>query len=355
MLRVADYFADSDTGPPAPGQRGRLLRARAGVRGRRRDGRRAGRRGGLAHRGRDVRRGPARRRRAPRSAWRGCAAEANDAHPRGRAEDEQRAGMGTTLTAAYVDEDELVVRATSATRRAYLLPRRRAAAAHRRPLARRGDGPPRQADRRGGRGAPAALDHHPRARPRARRRGRPHDHVGARRRRVPALPRRADVDDRRGRDRGDPARRGPTWRRRPRAGRRRQRRRAGATTSRWSCSGSRRSAVAARRDERRRSRPRSAAAPRTCAPRRRDRRPPLATAAAAAGAAAARPRRAAPRAPRAGAPRAAAAAPPPAPAPRRLRSCWSPWSLIVAVLVVGGVPGQSQAVYFVGTDDRRAS
>ena len=51
---------------------------------------------------------------------------------------------------------------------------------------------------RGGRRAPAALDHHARARARGGGRGR-HAHLaGARRRRLPALQRRADVDDLRG-------------------------------------------------------------------------------------------------------------------------------------------------------------
>ena len=55
---------------------------------------------------------------------------------------------------------------------------------------------------RGGRRAPAALDHHPRARARAGRRGRhAHGAVAARRRRVPAVLGRPDVDDLRGRRR----------------------------------------------------------------------------------------------------------------------------------------------------------
>ena len=76
--------------------------------------------------------------------------------------------------------------------RAYLLPRRRAAPAHARPLAGRGAAAPGPAHERGGRGAPAALDHHPRARARARRRARRPHPSGPRRRRLPALQRRAD-------------------------------------------------------------------------------------------------------------------------------------------------------------------
>ena len=56
-------------------------------------------------------------------------------HERSRAEP-QRAGMGTTVTAAYVGEDAVTI-AHVGDSRCYLRPRRRAAAADRRPLARR--------------------------------------------------------------------------------------------------------------------------------------------------------------------------------------------------------------------------
>ncbi len=79
--------------------------------------------------------------------------------------------MGTTLTAVYVGERGGRDRARR--RQPRLLPaRRRAAAADRRPLARRRADAPGPADARGGRGAPAALGHHARARARGSRRGR---------------------------------------------------------------------------------------------------------------------------------------------------------------------------------------
>ena len=56
--------------------------------------------------------------------------------------------------------------------------RRQARAAHPRPLAGRGDAAQGPAHRRPGRGPPAALDHHPRARARAGGRGRPADGPG---------------------------------------------------------------------------------------------------------------------------------------------------------------------------------
>ena len=188
----------SDTGRAAPANEDALLRARAAVRRRRRDGRRAGRRGRLA--------------RPPSRPSRPGLPEAGTAEDRLAAvvrrgqrqiHDVARAtsgapGMGTTLTAAYVGE-----------RRHRDRPRRRLA---RLPLPRRRAErltedhslveemrAPRPAHRRGGRRAPAALDHHPRARTRARRRGRHPLVAGPRRRRLPALQRRADVDDRRGR------------------------------------------------------------------------------------------------------------------------------------------------------------
>ena len=77
------------------------------------------------------------------------------------------------------------------------LPRRPPRTAHPRPLAGRGDAAQGPAHRRPGRGPPAALDHHPRARPRTGGRGRRADGAGAGRRRLPDLLRRADDDARR--------------------------------------------------------------------------------------------------------------------------------------------------------------
>ena len=75
---------------------------------------------------------------------------------------------------------------TSATAALYRLRDGDVRAADRRPHAGRGARAPGQADAGGGRGPPAALDHHARARAGGRRRGR-HAHVaGARRRRLPA-------------------------------------------------------------------------------------------------------------------------------------------------------------------------
>ena len=77
--------------------------------------------------------------------------------------------------------------------------RRGLRAPDRRPLARRGARAPGQAHARGGRRAPPALDHHARARRRGGRRGRQPHVGGARRRRLPDLLGRADLDDPRGR------------------------------------------------------------------------------------------------------------------------------------------------------------
>ena len=87
--------------------------------------------------------------------------------------DPSRAGMGTTLTAAIVNAERRRG-GDRPRRRQPRLPtaRRPARAAHPRPLAGRGDAAQGAAHRRPGRGPPAALDHHPRARPRARGRAR---------------------------------------------------------------------------------------------------------------------------------------------------------------------------------------
>ena len=104
--------------------------------------------------------------------------------------------MGTTLTAALVRGDEV---ALGPRRRQPRLrpPRRRAEAADQGPLAGRGAPPPGPAHRRAGRGAPAALDHHPRARPEPKVNVDTMTFAGQDRRRLPALQRRPDDDGRR--------------------------------------------------------------------------------------------------------------------------------------------------------------
>ena len=126
--------------PPAPGQRGRLLRARAAVRRRRRHGRRAGRRGRLATwRSRCSSRACPTATAPSRSACARASREANARiHERLAQPRTQRAGMGTTLTAAYVGEDDAHRRARRRQPRCYRLRDGDARAPHRRPLARRG-------------------------------------------------------------------------------------------------------------------------------------------------------------------------------------------------------------------------
>ena len=102
--------------------------------------------------------------------------------------------MGTTCTAAYVGESDVTI-AHVGDSRAYLWRDGDLVAAHARPLAGRRAGGPRQAHRGAGRGAPAALRDHPRARARARRGGRRRGLRRPRRRRLPAVLGRPDVDD----------------------------------------------------------------------------------------------------------------------------------------------------------------
>ena len=234
---------------PARGQRGLALRARAAVRGRRRHGRRAGRRGRLADRGRGAR-GVRRRRPGAREQL------LRTRRQRQRANLRARAGRLVPFGDGH-DAD----RGAAARRRAQhrprrrqprlRLPRRRAQADHQRPLAGRGAAPPGQAHPRPGRRASAALGDHPGARPRAQGRGRHDDLPREARRRLPALLRRAHDDARR---RGSPrsSRRGRDldgrargrWSRRPTTA-------AAATTSPSSCSGSSPEGARRRRPRRR--------------------------------------------------------------------------------------------------------
>ena len=91
------------------------------------------------------------------------------ADPRAVAQaDDARAGMGTTLTVAYVGEDDAHDRPRRRQPRSTACATATLRAPDRRPLARRGARAPGQAHARGGRRAPAALDHHARARARGR-------------------------------------------------------------------------------------------------------------------------------------------------------------------------------------------
>ena len=154
-----------------------------------------------------------------------------DDHPGGqrarsttrRARDEQHAGMGTTCTAAYVAEDEVVDRPR---RRLARLPaaRRRADPAHRATTrwsaswSTAASSPRRRRGRtRSARSSPA------RSGPEPDGRGRHRAHRGARRRRLPALLRRADGDGPRAGARRSCAARDDARGRRPQPDRRRQR------------------------------------------------------------------------------------------------------------------------------------
>ena len=346
MLRVAEHYAAHRHRPPARAQRGQLLRALAAVRRRRRHGRRAGRRGRLAARRRGVRRRAARRGGHRRGApGRRSSSEANARIHELSQSDRDRAGMGTTLTAAYVGEREVAI-AHVGDSRAYLPARRRARAPDRdhslveESCARASSRPRRPTSTRSARSSPARSGPRPTSRSTRARCPAP------RRRRVPAVQRRADVDGPRGAGRRRPARRRPALRDAgARADRRRQRgRRARQHHGRPVPPRGRR-----RRRERRGADDRAS---------RRCTAPALgrATAAARRRGRAARPaehraaRRAAARAPHAARRRAPAGAPSAAGAARRRR----PRRDVVRARrssLLGGAYLASQAVYFLGVDD----
>ena len=171
----------------------------AAVRGRGRHGRRAGRRGRLGARRERARRRaptgePARRGAGRRSSIQ----EANRRVHQRALDDASASGMGTTMTVAlFAASDGSVTIGHVGDSRAYRLRDGAARAAHRRPLARRRARPPRRALRGGGRGAPAALGDHARARHRPGRRRRRLLRPRPARRRLPALLGRPHDDGRR--------------------------------------------------------------------------------------------------------------------------------------------------------------
>ena len=167
MLRVAEHVERTDTGRAAARQRGLLLRPLAAVRVA--DGMGGAQAGEVAStiavevssRGCPTAGGTVEQR-LRRRVRRG-----QRAHPRrSPADDQDLAGMGTTLTAAYVGEDELTIAHVGDSR----LYRCATGALERltddhslvEELVRQGKLTPEEAER-----APAALDHHPRAGARA--------------------------------------------------------------------------------------------------------------------------------------------------------------------------------------------
>ena len=239
MLKVADHAFRTDTGRQRNANEDSYYVHGPRVRRRRRDGRRPGRRGRVQNRRRLVRVRGALGDESGESYLRSIAEAANERIHSLAQDDKSHSGMGTTLTAAAGGGRRGLVRARRRQSR-LRLSRRRAPAAHLRPLSGRGAAAPGQAHRRAGRGSSAAVDHHQGAGPRGRGRGR-HAHLQRPpRRRVPDLLGRPDDDDpgrahRRGAGVvvGTSTRRRPAWWPRPT-------RPVVATTSRWSPSGSRR-------------------------------------------------------------------------------------------------------------------
>ncbi len=150
----------------------------AALRGRRRDGRRAGGRDRLRARSRRTE-GVGRREAAARTASSSSSRRRTGACTSARPTTPATSGMGTTMTVALVEPDGSITFGHVGDSRALPAARRHARAADGRPLARRRARAPRRAIRERGRGAPAALGDHARAR----------DRSGRRRRRVHRPPR----------------------------------------------------------------------------------------------------------------------------------------------------------------------
>ena len=209
MLIVAEEAHKTDTGRQRHANEDSYFARAAGVRGRRRDGRRAGGGGRLPDRGGRVR--------APAAGGRGDPGRgaAGGDRPDGKQGDPPARPGGFLPSRHGHDADRGDAprrRGLSRPRRRQPrvpLPRRRAQAPDEGPLAGRGAPPPGPAHRGAGRGAPAALDHHACPGPGAERERRHDDLPGPRRRRLPALQRRADHD---GLRRRDPARSSPSRR-----------------------------------------------------------------------------------------------------------------------------------------------
>ena len=337
-------------GAPAQRQRGLAGAGAAVLRGRRRHGRRQGGRGRLGDGGR------ARSRARPSSGEPAEAQltrilrEANRRIYELAVSDDSHRGMGTTVTAAKVTGRRDQPRPR---RRQPRLPpaRRRARAAHARPLAGRRARAQRPDHARGGRAPPAALDHHARARPGARRPGR-HLHArGPRRRPLPDLLRRPDEHDLRRRAGLDPALRGRRSTRPPTRSCARPTRAAARTTSRSCCSASATATTATSCRARTRRSPASSRRPRST--RRRSTRTT-------------EPQPAAPQAPVeslddmppdatiVAPPRARARARAPPRRRRRARAQAAVKTLVVLAVLAGigtGLYALSRQVYFLGTND----
>ena len=170
MLRAAETTQKTDTGRQRRGNEDSSLAHPPRVRRRRRDGRSAGGRGRLTDRGRGICPGLAGRRHAGGAPRGPC--------PGGEQADLRSVTHRTRARRHGHDADGGAARRRARGDRPRRrqprvpVPRRHASAADKGSFARRRAGAARQADRGAGRGAPAAIDHHPRAGPRADRRRR---------------------------------------------------------------------------------------------------------------------------------------------------------------------------------------